>query len=83
MGVVLTLEQKETCRNVVSKHLKTLESSEGDMRGRVVSRLLETFAQATRLWKNPMSSIRAELLDDGKVLRVWPSSRYEIDYTTV
>ncbi|KAB2107033.1 hypothetical protein AG0111_0g4729 [Alternaria gaisen] len=75
-------QQKEICHNVVSQHLETLQSSEGEMRDRVVSRVLEVFAQATQLWANPMLSLRAELLVDGKVLRAWPSSRYEIDYTT-
>jgi hypothetical protein len=78
-----SLQQKETCHNVVSQHWKTIQSSEGDMRDRVVSQVLEIFAQTTQFWGNPMLSIRAGLLDDGKVLRAWPSSRYEIDYTTV
>jgi hypothetical protein len=78
-----SLQQKETYHNVVSQHLKTLQSSEGEMRDRVVSQVLEIFAQALQLWENPMLSIRVELLDDGKVLRAWPSSRYEIDYVTL
>jgi hypothetical protein len=80
-----SLEQKETCDSVVSKHLTTLQFA-GDMthmRDRVFSQVLDIFAQATKLWGNPMLSIRAELLNDGKVLRAWPSPRYEIDYTTV
>ncbi|RYN16613.1 hypothetical protein AA0115_g12265 [Alternaria tenuissima] len=76
-------QQKEICHNVVSQHLETVQSSEGEMRDRVVSRVLEVFAQATQHWGNPMLSLRAELLVDGKVLRAWPSSRYEIDDITV
>lgn len=72
-------QQKEICYNVVSQHLETVQSSEGEMRDRVVSRILEVFAQATQLWGNPMLSLRAELLVDGKVRHAWPSSRCEID----
>jgi hypothetical protein len=39
-------EQKETCHDAVSRHLKTLQAA-GDVRDRVLSQVLETFAQAT------------------------------------
>lgn len=70
-------QQKETCHDFVSEHLETLQSSEGDMRDKTVSHVLEIFAQAAQLWGNPMLSLRAELLDDSKVLRAWPSPRFE------
>jgi hypothetical protein len=42
-------QQKDTCHNVVSQYLETLQSSGGDMRDRIVSQVLEIFAQATEL----------------------------------
>jgi hypothetical protein len=41
-----SMEQKETCHDAVSRHLKTLQAA-GDVRDRILSRVLETFAQAT------------------------------------
>jgi hypothetical protein len=70
-------QQKNTCHDVVCQHLQTHQSFRGDMRDRLVSHVLEIFAQAAQLWGNPMLSLRAELLDDGKVLRAWPGPRFE------
>jgi hypothetical protein len=57
--------------------MMSLRSPSGDVRERLFAEVMEIFAQALSLWGNPRLSLAEMIIDDGKVLREWPSPKFD------